>query len=158
MLFIKSDKVRQIHSAIITLSGPRGRPPLPNRYIKFLWPETCLLFTLRLVSYVPTAGATSAKPVSAVACFLLRVFYGTPHPSSILPREKGSFSHSLMACQAAALCICCRGPRVDKSRSRSRAVGLRHHCAVQNNPGARRKRRLQTPASGFACPWIFCSP
>lgn len=68
--------------------------PCQSRYVKFLWRETCLLFTLRLVSYMPTAGATSGKPVSAVAFFLLWMFYGTLHPTSILLREKGSFIHS----------------------------------------------------------------
>lgn len=65
----------------------------------------CLLFTLRLVAYVPAAGATSGKAVCAVVSFLLWVFYGTPYPTSILSREKGSFIHSPMGCQAAALCI-----------------------------------------------------
>lgn len=72
MLFIQPDKVRQIHSALITLSALHGPQGLPKSIRQdFVAGNMCLLFTLGLVAYVPTAGATSGKAVSAVVSFLL---------------------------------------------------------------------------------------
>lgn len=146
MLFIRPDKVRQIHSALITLSALRGRQAMPKSICQvFVVQNMCLLFTLRPVSCVPAAGTTSGKLVSAVA-FLLRVFYGIPHPTAILLREKGSFIHSLMACQAAALYIRSRAPMWTRQ---AHAPGpWPSHISVQNICGGSaelRKRRFWTP-------------
>lgn len=45
MLFIQPDKVRQIHSALITLSALHGPQSLPSRYVKILWLGTCVFYS-----------------------------------------------------------------------------------------------------------------
>lgn len=122
-------------------------------------------------SHMPTAGATSGEPISAVASFLLWVFYGTPDPTSILLREKGSFIHSLMACQGAALCICCRGlawtrrARTPGQCARNISVqsnheecggclGKRHFCA----PLQAHCVRLEVRGMAWGSAFLTCSP
>lgn len=77
-----------------------------SRYVKILWLGTCVFYSHSGLLLTCQQLAPHLERLFLL-CFLFsyEYFMGHPHPTSILSREKGSFIRSLMACQAAALCI-----------------------------------------------------
>lgn len=82
------------------------RKACQSRYVKILWLGTCVFYShsgllLTCQQLVPHLE----RLFLLWFLFSYEYFMGHPTPPLSFSREKGSFIHSPMACQAAALCI-----------------------------------------------------
>lgn len=153
MLFIRPDKVRQIHSALITLSTLCGWQACQTRYVKILWLEKCVFYSHSgLFSHANSWCHIWRADLCCGFFSPVSVLWDTPPHFNPFKREGliHSFSDGLSRSSPVHLL---QGTCMDKMSSHSRAVCQKHQCAEQPRGvwGVLRKEAFLCPTRSPLC-------